>query len=193
MKLIVGLGNPGPDYANSLHNVGFMCINYFARQHSIRFEKKQAQARVGLGNIAGNEVVVARPHTFMNQSGQAVSQLVKKYKVRLDDLLIVYDELDLPLGKIRIRPGGSSAGHKGIESIIRELGSENFPRLRVGIGRPVSTEGLPEDTNADVITYLLSELPSGVKRAINQVLPRVNEAIHCIITEGLTAAMNKYN
>jgi len=193
MKLIVGLGNPGPDYASSLHNIGFMCVNYFARQHSIRFDKKQAQARIGLGKVADNEVVVARPHTYMNQSGQAVSRLVKKYKVRLDDLLVIYDDLDLPLGKIRIRPGGSSAGHKGIESIIQELGSEDFPRLRVGIGRPISTEGLPEDRNADIITYLLSKLPTQVKRAINQILPRVNEAIHCVLTEGVTAAMNKYN
>ncbi len=193
MKLIVGLGNPGPDYASSLHNVGFMCLNYFARQHSIRFDRKQAESRTGSGRLDDIEIMVARPHTFMNQSGQAVSRLVKKYKVKLDDLLIVHDDLDLPLGKIRIRPGGSSAGHKGIESIIQELGSEDFPRLRVGIGRPISTEGLPEDRNADIITYLLSELPTQVKRAINQVLPRANEAIHCILTEGLTAAMNKYN
>ena len=193
MKLIVGLGNPGRGYANSLHNLGFMCVNHFARTHSIWFDKKQAKARTGSGEVAGIKVVVARPHTYMNQSGQAVSRLVKKYKVRLDDLLVIYDDLDLPLGKIRIRPGGSSAGHKGIESIIQELGSEDFPRLRVGIGRPISTEGLPEDRNADIITYLLSKLPTQVKRAINQILPRVNEAIHCVLTEGVTAAMNKYN
>ncbi len=193
MKLIVGLGNPGQDYANSLHNVGFMCVNYFARKHSIRFDKKQAQARIGLGKVAGNEVVVARPHTYMNQSGQSVSRLVKKFKVSLDDLLVIYDDLDLSLGKIRIRAGGSSGGHRGVESIITELGSQDFPRLRVGIGRPITTEGLPEDTGADVITYLLSSLPPEVKKAINQVLPKVSEAILCLITEGLTAAMNKYN
>ncbi len=193
MKLIVGLGNPGPGYASSLHNLGFMCLNYFARRHGIHFDKKQANARLGSGEVAGSEVLLARPHTYMNQSGQAVSRLVKKFKISLDDLLIIHDDLDLPLGKIRIRSGGSSGGHKGVESIIDELGSQDFPRLRVGIGRPISTDGLPEDTNADIITYLLSELPPEEKKAINQILPRVSEAILCILTEGLTAAMNKYN
>jgi len=193
MKLIVGLGNPGNDYASSLHNVGFMCVNYFARAHSIWFDKKQGKARIGEGEVAGSKVVVARPQTYMNQSGEAVSRLVRKYNISLDDLLVIHDDLDLPLGKIRIRPGGSSGGHKGVESIITELGSQNFPRLRVGIGRPISTEGLPEDTNADVVTYLLSELPLEVKKAINQVLPSVSEAILCFLTEGPTVAMNKYN
>lgn len=193
MKLVVGLGNPGRDYVNSLHNVGFMCVNYFARKHNIRFNKEQAKSRIGVGMLNGSEIMVVRPHTYMNRSGQAVSQLVKKFKVNFNDLLVVYDDLDLPLGKIRIRQSGSSAGHKGVESIIQELGSQDFLRLRVGIGRPISTEGLPEDRNADVITYLLSELPVEIKRAINQILPMVSDAIRCIFTEGLTAAMNKYN
>ncbi len=193
MKLIVGLGNPGRGYANSLHNVGFMCVNYFARKNKIRFDREQGKARIGRGEVAGVKVVVARPHTYMNRSGESVIRLVKKYKVKLDDLLVVYDDMDLPLGKIRIRTGGSSGGHKGAESIIAELGSQDFSRLRVGIGRPIATEGLPEDTNADIVTYLLSELPPEEKKAINHVLPRVGEAIRCIITEDLTAAMNKYN
>ena len=193
MKLIVGLGNPGRGYANSLHNVGFMCLNYFARIYHIRFAKKQAKARIGSGEVAGSEVVVARPHTYMNQSGQAVSRLVKKFNVSLDNLLVIHDDLDLPLGKIRIRPGGGSAGHKGIESIITELGSQDFPRIRVGIGRPIDTTGLAEVADADIITYLLSELPPEEKKAINQILPRVSEVILCILSEGLTAAMNRYN
>ena len=192
-KIIVGLGNPGQDYASSLHNVGFMCVNYFARKNSIRFDKVQAEARTGSGKVAGMVVLVARPHTYMNQSGLAVSRLVKKFKVGLEDLLVVYDDLDLPLGKLRIRQNGSSGGHKGVESIIQELGSRDFPRLRVGIGRPISTEGLIEERDADVVTYLLSESPLEVKKAINQVLPMVNEAIFCIINEGVTVAMNKYN
>lgn len=192
-KLIIGLGNPGEDYASSLHNVGFMCVNYFARKNSIRFKKKQAEARTGSGKVGGIEVMVARPHTYMNRSGEAVGRLVRKYKIALDDLLVVYDDMDLPLGKIRIRPEGSSGGHKGMESIIQELGSQNFPRLRVGIGRPIATEGMPEDRNADVVTYLLSQFPPEVKKAINQILPKVNEAICCIVTEGVTAAMNRFN
>jgi PTH1 family peptidyl-tRNA hydrolase len=193
MKLIVGLGNPGKGYASSLHNVGFMCINYFAHKHKIRFDREQGRARIGRGEIAGTGVVVARPQTYMNRSGESAIRLVKKYKVKLDDLLVIYDDLDLPLGKIRIRAGGSSGGHKGVDSIISALGSQEFVRLRVGIGRPIATEGLPEDIKADIITYLLSNLPVEEKKAINQILPRVSEAILCVITGDLTAAMNKYN
>ena len=193
MKLIVGLGNPGRGFASSLHNMGFMCLGHFARTHSIYFKHKQANARVGIGEVVGNEVVVARPHTYMNRSGQAVSKLVKKYRVGHEDLVVIHDDLDIPLGKIRIRSDGSSAGHKGVESIISELGSQDFQRIRVGIGRPIVIAGLTEVTDADIITYLLSDLPGEEKQAINHVLPVVSEAILCIITDGLTAAMNKYN
>ena len=187
MKLIVGLGNPGRVYASSLHNLGFMCVNHFARTHGIRFDKKQGKARIGSGEVAGNEVVVARPQTYMNHSGQAVSRLVKKFNINLNDLLVIHDDLDLPLGKIRIRPGGSSAGHKGVESIIAELSSQDFPRIRVGIGRPAEISG------TDIVTYVLSDLPPEEKRTITHVLPKVTEAILCLLTEGLTVAMNKYN
>ena len=193
MKLIVGLGNPGKGYANSLHNLGFMCVNHFARTNHIWFDKRRAQARIGSGEVAGSKVVVARPHTFMNESGQAVSRLVKKFNISLDDLLVIHDDLDLSLGEIRIRPGGGSAGHKGIESIITELDSQDFPRIRVGIGRPIVPTGSAEITDADMVTYLLSDLPPGVKRTITHVIPRVSEAILCLLIEGLTAAMIKYN
>jgi len=193
MKLIVGLGNPGKGYANSLHNLGFMCVNHFARTNRIWFDKRRAQARIGSGEVAGSKVVVARPHTFMNESGQAVSRLVKKFNVSLDNLLVIHDDLDLSLGEIRIRPGGGSAGHRGIESIITELGSQDFLRIRVGIGRPIVPTDSDGITDADIVTYLLSDLPPGVKRTITQVIPMVSEAILCLLTEGLTAAMNKYN
>src|SRR3989304_1879706 len=115
-----------------------MCVNHFARTNHIWFDKKQGKARIGSGQVAGYEVVVARPQTYMNQSGEAVSRLVKKFNISLAALLVIHDDLDLPLGKLRIRPDGSSAGHKGVESIIRELGSHDFLRIRVGIGRPIS-------------------------------------------------------
>ena len=193
MKLIVGLGNPGRGYANSLHNMGFMCVNHFARTHSIRFGKKQGKARIGSGEVAGNKVVVARPHTYMNQSGEAVSRLVRKFNISLDDLLVIHDDLDLPLGKIRIRQGGGSAGHKGVKSIITELGSQDFSRIRVGIGRPISTTGSTEITEADIIDYVLSDFTPEEKQIITQVIPIVSQAIRCFLTEGLTVAMNKYN
>ncbi len=193
MKLIAGLGNPGRGYANNRHNVGFSCLNYFAKKEGIRFDKKQCKARIGIGEVAGNEVVIARPQTYMNLSGQSASLLVKKFNVSLNDLLIIHDDLDLPLGKIRIRQGGSSGGHKGVGSIITELGSQDFVRIRVGIGRPVKNEGPTEFSEGEVISYVLSDFTPDEKQTITQVIPTVSEAILCLLTEGLTAAMNRYN
>ena len=193
MNLIVGLGNPGRGYANNRHNVGFICLNHFARTQGIRFDKKQGQARIGVGEVAGSKVVVARPQTYMNLSGQSVSRLVKKFNINLDNLLVIHDDLDLPLGKVRIRQGGGSGGHKGVDSIITWLGSQDFLRLRVGIGRPAITPGSAELSEADIIAYVLSDFTPGEKQAIARVIPGVSEAILCLLTEGLTAAMNKYN
>ncbi len=193
MKLIVGLGNPGRGYANNRHNVGFVCLNYFARMQGIRFDKKQGKARIGLGEVAGSKVVVAKPQTYMNRSGRSVSLLVKKFNVSLDNLLVVHDDLDLPLGKIRIRQGGSAGGHKGAGSIITELASQNFIRIRVGIGRPVKNEGFTEFSEDEIINYVLSDFTPDEKQTITQVIPRVSEAILCLLTEGPVAAMNRYN
>ena len=112
MKLIVGLGNPGQSYARNRHNIGFTCLNHFARTQGIRFSQKRGNARIGLGDVADNEVVLARPQTYMNRSGQSVSRLVQKFNIDLDDLLIIHDDLDLPLGKIRIRQGSGSGGRR---------------------------------------------------------------------------------
>jgi len=193
MKLIIGLGNPGRGYANNRHNIGFMCLNHFARMQGIRFDKKQGKARTGSGEVAGGRVVLARPQTFMNRSGEAVSRLVKRFGTDLNDLLVIQDDLDLPVGKIRIRKGGGSGGHKGIESIISGLGGQDFIRLRVGIGRPMATEGYTELTEADIIKYVLSDFTPDQKQVVTTVIPRVSEAIHYLLTEGLTAAMNRYN
>jgi len=193
MKLIVGLGNPGRGYAHNRHNVGFICLNYFAKKEGIRFDKKQCQARTGIGEVAGSAVVVARPQTFMNLSGQSVARLVKKFAINLNDLLVIHDDLDLPPGRIRIRSGGGSAGHKGVDSIITELGSPGFIRIRVGIGRPQTSVGSSEICEADIITYVLSDFSPEEKQVITQLLPRVSAAIITILTEGLTAAMNSYN
>lgn len=191
MKLIVGLGNPGRGYANNRHNVGFICLNHFAKQQGIRFDKKQGRARIGIGEVAGSKVVVARPQTYMNLSGQSVSRLVRKFDINLADLLVIHDDLDLPLGKIRIRQGGGSGGHKGVDSIITCLGSQDFLRLRIGIGRP--TTPFAQISEADIIAYVLSNFNADEKQTITQVIPKVSEAILCLLTEGLTAAMNKYN
>ncbi|MBA7654401.1 Peptidyl-tRNA hydrolase [subsurface metagenome] len=191
MKLIVGLGNPGRTYANNRHNLGFICLNHFARTQGIRFDKKQGQARTGSGEVAGSKVVLAKPQTYMNLSGQSVSRLIKRFNIDLGDLLVVHDDLDLPLGKIRIRRGGSAGGHKGINSIISELESQDFSRLKIGVGHPVVSS--PEISEADIITYVLNDFTPEETEVVTQVVPRVSEAILCLLTEGLTAAMNKYN
>ncbi|MBI4303466.1 MAG: aminoacyl-tRNA hydrolase [Chloroflexi bacterium] len=192
MKLIVGLGNPGTGYANNRHNLGFMCVSHFARAHGIQFDKKQGKARFGMGEVDGIKVVVARPQTFMNLSGQAVSPLVRKFDIKPEDLIVIHDDLDLHVGKIRIRLGGSAGGHKGVKSIYVELGSQDFYRIRVGIGRPNRTEDLDEN-DAAIIDYVLSDFTPEERQTINEVIPRVSAAILCLLTEGPTAAMNKYN
>ena len=192
MKLIVGLGNPGRSYAHNRHNIGFMCLNYFARKQGIRFDRKQGKARTGSGEVGGDKVILAKPQTFMNLSGQSVSPLVNRFDIALDDLLVIHDDLDLPLGKIRLRCGGSSGGHKGVDSIIFSLGNQNFPRLRVGIGRPAAAENHAEGGEG-IIPYVLSDFTPEEKQIVTQVIPRVSEAILYLLTEGLLPAMNKYN
>jgi PTH1 family peptidyl-tRNA hydrolase len=187
MKLIIGLGNPGRGYANNRHNIGFICINHLARTHAVKFDRKQGQARTGTGRLAGNEVVLAKPQTHMNLSGKSVSLLVKRFNISLDELIIIHDDLDLPLGKLRLSHGSSSGGHKGIDSIIKEVGSQNFTRIRIGIGRPA------EASEEEIINYVLSDFTPEQKKAITPIIPKVTEAILCLLTEGLEAAMNKFN
>ncbi len=193
MKLIVGLGNPGFLYARNRHNIGFMCVRHLARTQGIRFDKTQGHARTGTGKIAGNRVILARPQTYMNSSGESVSQLTKRLNIAPSDLIVIHDDLDLPSGKIRIRLGGSSAGHKGIDSIISHLGSQDFYHVRVGIGRPTLPEGSTEDKEAAVVDYVLSDFTPEEKGIITRAIPEVSQAILCLLSEGLTAAMNKYN
>ena len=190
MKIIVGLGNPGIAYSNSRHNIGFMCLSRFAKDHQITFDKKQGQARVGLGEVSGQPVVLARPQTFMNASGEAVDYLVNRYRAGMDDLIVIHDDMDLPLGKIRIRRGGRSAGHKGIESIIGFLDDPDFIRVRVGIGRP---EANGEKDKKEVIGFVLENFDDDEVKIIGETISRAGEAILCLITEGLEPAMNKFN
>lgn len=190
MKLIVGLGNPGIGYAKNRHNIGFMCINHFAKQYTIAFDKKKGQARIGEGEVAGSRVILARPQTFMNASGKAVDSLMAKYKVDPADLIVIHDDLDLPLGRIRIRQGGSAAGHHGIESIISYIESPDFIRMRIGIGRPATED---DNKDAEVIKFVLSSFSAEDKKIVDDILSRVSEALLALITDGLEAAMNKYN
>ncbi|MBA7502697.1 Peptidyl-tRNA hydrolase [subsurface metagenome] len=192
MKLVVGLGNPGKAYARNRHNVGFRCLNYFAKLHSIRFDRRQCQARVGTGELGGEKLLLAKPRTFVNLSGKAVSRLVSKHNVPLGDLLVIHDDLDLPLGKIRLRPGGGSGGHKGMESIISVLKNEDFPRIRVGIGRP-QVGGLSNTGEDVIVSYVLSDFTPQEEELIKSVIASVAEAIDCFLNQGMEVAMSRFN
>ena len=191
MKLIVGLGNPGKTYAHNRHNIGFRCLNYFARLHSIRFDHRQCRARIGLGEIGGDRLLLAKPRTFVNLSGRPVACLVRKHDIPLSDLLIIYDDLDLPLGKVRLRQSGGSGGHKGMNSIISDLGSEDFSRVRVGVGRPqVEEQSIGEDA---IVNYVLSDFSPQEEAIIKPAIATVSEAIDCFLNQGIEAAMSKFN
>ena len=191
MKLIVGLGNPGKTYAHNRHNAGFRCLNYFARLHSIRFDHRQCRARVGIGELGGEKLLLAKPGTFMNLSGDPVDCLVHKHNIPLSNLLVLYDDLDLPLGKIRLRQNGSSAGHRGMSSIISALGSKAFPRIRVGIGRPQAEKhSIIEDA---IVNYVLSDFSHQEEAIIKHVIATVSEAIDYFLAQGIKAAMSKFN
>jgi PTH1 family peptidyl-tRNA hydrolase len=187
MKLIVGLGNPGRIYVNNRHNAGFKCLDFLARRHGIRLSKRRARAKIGTGEIAGLNVVLAKPQTFVNLSGEAVAQLVKRFAVPPSDLIVVYDDLDLPLGKIRIRERGGAGGHKGMASIIALLGSREFPRIRVGISPGQDIRGLKTPD------YVLSNFAPEEETIINELYVKVADAIYCLLSEGIEAAMNRFN
>lgn len=183
MKLIVGLGNPGRQYASTRHNVGFMVIERLARELNVAVTKKMFSSLVGQGLFEREKIVLAKPQTYMNLSGQAVGPLLNWHKLDPSDLVVVYDDLDLPSGTLRIRPSGGSGGHKGMQSIIAVLGTDNFPRVRVGIGRP-------ETVNMETVDYVLSRLNP---ESMEDVLEAAAGAIVCIVRDGLEKAMNLYN
>ncbi|MFC2019903.1 aminoacyl-tRNA hydrolase [Chloroflexota bacterium] len=193
MKLIVGLGNPGTSYAHNRHNIGFICLRHFARKQGIKLDRKKCQARIGTGEVANKiPVVLARPQTYMNLSGQAVNRLVDKFGIEPDGLFVIHDDLDLPPGKIRISRGSGSGGHQGIASVISWMNSPDFTRIRVGIGRPQGNEDTG-DSEAAIIDYVLSDFTPEENRTLHQVIPRVSDAIYCLLTEGTAATMNRYN
>ncbi|HVP20392.1 MAG TPA: aminoacyl-tRNA hydrolase [Anaerolineaceae bacterium] len=183
--LIVGLGNPGREYRETRHNVGFMVVDLVGLDFGIQLSRLQSRALVGSGTWKGRKVILAKPQTYMNLSGQAVSSLVRFYKIPFEDLLVVHDDVDLAVGTLRIRPGGGSAGQKGLASIIQQLGTEEFPRLRVGIGHPQGQR--------DVADYVLDSFFSSEKDLVLEVLDRAVEAAKDFILYGINHAMNQFN
>jgi PTH1 family peptidyl-tRNA hydrolase len=183
--LIIGLGNPGREYRETRHNVGFMLLDRLTIKLNARFTRLQSKALIASANYMERKIILAKPQTFMNLSGQSVQGLVHFYKLPLENLMITHDDLDLPPGTIRIRPGGGSAGQKGMASTIERLGTDEFPRLRLGIGRPPGQMQAPD--------YVLQDFSKAEMALISETLDRAVEAALTWVTEGLDAAMNKYN
>jgi PTH1 family peptidyl-tRNA hydrolase len=190
-KLIVGLGNPGQEYSQNRHNIGFMCLNALAKDIGSIFDKKEGLARTAHGIIGSTPVLLARPQTFMNQSGLAVEKLIRKYRLTAGDLIVVQDDIDLRTGQIRIKSGGRSAGHHGIDSIINELGSADFARVRIGVGRPRVEE--PARKQAAVVGFVLDDFDEQDIEVVAVVIRVVVEALKTLVVEGLDTAMNRFN
>jgi len=183
--LVVGLGNPGPRYAGSRHNIGREVVEALASRHHLRLDRTKFNARYGCGPVAGRRVGLAAPLTYMNVSGQAVAPLARFFKVPPEQLLLVYDDLDLPLGSLRLRRGGGSGGHNGVASVAGSLGTAEIPRLRVGIGRP--------PPGWDAADYVLAGFTPDELATVAATLPPAVDAIEAVLRDGLDAAMNAVN
>ena len=186
MKLIVGLGNPGIEYQFTPHNLGFLAVDRIAEQCGVRVDNRHCRAQTARTRIAGHEVVLAKPETFMNLSGAAVRELVREYEVQPEqDLVLLYDEMDLPFGTLRVRPRGRSAGHNGVESVIDALGTQEIARVRMGIA--------PDHPVGDGARYVLSQFKKSQLAAVDQIVDLAAEAARVILGEGVQAAMNRFN
>ena len=183
--IIVGLGNPGREFRETRHNIGFMLVNRLAERLGIEFSRMESKSLVTKGDYRGFRLILAKPMTYMNLSGQAVSSLVRFYKVTLENLLVIYDDVDLPLGTLRLRPGGGGGGHKGMQSIIQQLGTPDFPRLRLGIDRP------PGKRSA--ASYVLKDFSTDENEFLPVILDQGVDAALTFVTDGIDIAMNNYN
>lgn len=182
--LVVGLGNPGEEYRHTPHNLGFLVIDRLAELHAIRVTRKENMSLVGMGGIQGKQVALAQPQTFMNVNGPAVKGLLERYELQPSQLVVVYDELALPWGQLRIRKKGSSAGHNGIKSLLSSLGTEQFLRLRIGIhpGHPIES-----------VKFVLGQFRRSQMQEVADTVHRAAEAVETIIAEGAEKAMATYN
>ncbi|MEN9232159.1 MAG: aminoacyl-tRNA hydrolase [Thermostichus sp. DG02_5_bins_236] len=192
-QLIVGLGNPGPQYANTRHNFGFMLVDRLAQRWGIPLAtEKRFQGIYGEGFALGGKRHLLKPETYMNRSGQSVRAVLDWYKLDPGSVLILYDDMDLPLGRLRLRGSGSAGGHNGIKSVIQHLGGESFPRLRLGVGKPKGAP-LVQQGSKDVVGHVLGGFTPQEKTVLEQVLNTAVEAVECCLQEGLSTAMNRFN
>lgn len=185
MYLIVGLGNPEPEYSKTRHNMGFDVINKLAKQYEIELSRSNFEGIYGTGIIENEKVILLKPQTYMNLSGNSVKEIMNFYKVDNDKILVIYDDMDIEPGKIKIRKKGSAGGHNGMKSIIQMIGTDEFPRIRVGIGRPIH--------KGDEINYVIGAIPEEEQRKLDEGTNIAKKAIVEILKNGIDSAMNKYN
>jgi PTH1 family peptidyl-tRNA hydrolase len=188
MKLIVGLGNPGREYERHRHNIGFMVVEALLPRARAELNQEKFAAKVGQGTLAGERVLFVEPQTFMNLSGRSVAEAARFYKVAVEDVLVIHDELDLPFGRLQLKAGGGSGGHNGLKSTVSSLGDEGFIRLRFGIGKP---EG--PNARERVSGYVLSGFDDGERRQLEELIGRSVDMVETWIREGLSVAMNRFN
>ena len=185
MKIIVGLGNPGKEYDKTRHNTGFMVLDKISDKFNIEIKKEKSKALIGTGEINGEKVILAKPQTFMNLSGEAVRQLVDFYKESLENVIVVFDDIDLEIGKIRIKEKGSAGTHNGMKSIVNHLGTENFKRIKVGIGKPKES--------IDLIGHVLGKFSNEEFKILESSINNAVEATILLINDEISKAMNTYN
>jgi peptidyl-tRNA hydrolase, PTH1 family len=183
-KLIVGLGNPGPQYSWTRHNAGFMVLDRLSRLSGIPVTRKAFSGLAGDGNWAGERLYLLKPQTFMNLSGRAVAEALRFYKLSLSDLIVIHDDLDIPFGKVKLKEGGGHGGHNGLRSLAEVLGSSDYARIRIGIGRPV---------HGDVVNYVLANFAKGEMDTLLEVLDGALDALEMTLREGLPKAMSIFN
>jgi PTH1 family peptidyl-tRNA hydrolase len=185
MKLVVGLGNPGPRYEGTRHNVGFATVDLLAKRHGATWETAPRGIEAFIARWRAEDVVLAKPLTFMNNSGSAVQALLQFYKIEAPDSLVVFDEVQLETGRLRVRPDGSSGGHNGLKSVLASLGTEQVPRLRIGVGRG--------DGRRDLANHVLAKFEAEEREAIADAIERAADAAETFVTDGPAVAMNRYN
>lgn len=185
LYIIVGLGNPGKQYANTRHNIGFRVIDALAERFQISLNQKKHKAIYGSGYIEGQKVILAQPQTFMNLSGESVRELADFYKVPETDIIVIFDDISLDVGQLRLRKKGSAGGHNGIKSIIQHLDSQDFPRIKVGVGE--------KPAGWDLADHVLASFPKEQEDLVQTGIKRASDALVCLLTEDMDSAMNQYN
>ena len=185
MYLIVGLGNPEEEYSNTRHNMGFATINKLAKKLNIEVNKKKFNALYGSGIVNGQKIILIKPQTYMNLSGESVADICNYYNIDLENLIVIYDDIDLDVGKIRIRKKGSGGTHNGMKSVVSNLQTEDFPRIRIGIGEPTYKN--------DLLNFILTKIPNEEYKVLEKATENAANAIVDIISNGIDTAMNKYN